>query len=109
VSDKEMIEYRSDPMFRNTPALNVQLQWLTIQASYWLGSALFEIDSIGAAKDSLMEIRTSPLNMWRHQTEYLLGRIAERERRYEGARRHYSNTASSLSGAGNALRARRLP
>ena len=109
VSDKEMIEYRADPMFRNNPALNVQLQWLSIQAGFWLGTALFEIDSTGAAKESLMEIRTSPLNMWRNQTEYLLGRIAEREKRYDDARRHYSNTASSLSGAGNALRARRLP
>ena len=109
VSDKEMIEYRSNPAFRNNPTLSVQLQWLTTQASFWLGSALFEIDSIGAAKDSLMEIRGNPLSAWRNQTEYLLGRIAEREKRYDDARRHYSNTASSLSGAGNAIRSRWLP
>jgi hypothetical protein len=109
VSDKEMIEYRSDPMFRNNPAINIQLQWMTVQAGYWLGAALFEMDSIGAAKDSLMGIRTNPLNTWHVQTEYLLGRIAERERRYDDARRHYSNTASSLSGAGNVIRAKWLP
>ena len=109
VPDKEMIEYRSDPAFRNNPAVNIQLQWVTVQASYWLGAALFEMDSIGAAKDALMGIRTSPLNTWQVQTEYLLGRIAEREKRYDDARRHYHNTAPSLSGGGNAVRAKWLP
>jgi hypothetical protein len=109
VSDKEMIEYRNNPYFRNNPALSVQLQWLSIQAGYWLGAALFEVDSIGAAKDCLMGIRTNPLNMWRNHTEYLLGRIAEREKRYDDAKRHYGNTASSLSGAGNIMRAQWLP
>ena len=109
VSDKEMIEYRANPAFRNNQALNLQLQWLTVQASYWLGTALFGIDSIEPAKDNLMNIRTSPLNIWRSQTEYLLGRIAEREGRYGDARRHYNNTASSLSGTGNVIRAKWLP
>jgi hypothetical protein len=109
VPDKEMIEYRNDPAFRSNSAINIQLQWMTVQASYWLGAALFEIDSVGAAKDSLMGIRTSPLNTWQMQTEYLLGRIAEREKRYDDARRHYQNTSPSLSGAGNAFRAKWLP
>jgi hypothetical protein len=109
VSDKEMIGYRNDPAFRTNPAVNFQLQWMTVQASYWLGTALFEIDSLGAANDALMGIRTSPLNTWQGQTEYLLGRIAEREKRYDDARRHYQNTASSLSGTGNAVRAKWLP
>ena len=109
VSDKELIEYRGDPQFRNTPALALQLQWLSVQASYWLGAALFEVDSIGAAKDCLMGIRLNRLNTWQSGTEYLLGRISEREKRYDDARRHYGNTASSLSGPGNVLRARWLP
>jgi len=109
VPDKEMIEYRNDPMFRNTPAFGMQLQWVTVQASYWLGTALFEVDSISASKDCLMEIRLNRLNTWRTPTEYLLGRIAEREKRYDDARRHYGNTYSSLSGVGNAVRAKWLP
>ena len=109
VPDKEMIEYRNDPIFRNTPALGLQLQWITVQASYWLGAALFEIDSLGASKDSLMEIRQNRLNTWRTPTEYLLGRIAEREKRYDDAKRHYGNTSPSLSGIGNAVRAQWLP
>ena len=109
VSDREMIGFRADPAFRNNPAIAMHLQWLSIQASQWIGSALFAIDSTNAAKDTLMGIRLSPLNTWRDSTEYLLGRIAEREGRYEDARRHYGNTASSLSGMGNAIRASWLP
>jgi hypothetical protein len=74
-----------------------------------LQGALFEVDEIGAAKDCLSGIRSNPLNTWRNSTEYLLGRIAEREKRYGDAQRHYGNTASSMSGAGNALRAKWLP
>ena len=109
VSDKELIEFRTHPQFRNSPAISMQLQWVSVQASYWLGTALFEVDSIGAAKDCLMGIRLNPLNTWRNQTEYLLGRIAEREKRYDDARRHYDLTAPSLSGMGNTTRAKWLP
>jgi hypothetical protein len=109
VSDKELIGYRNDPYFRNNPTFSMQLQWLSIQASHWLGTALFEIDSIAAAKDCLMGIRLNPLNTWRTQTEYLLGRIAEREKRYDDARRHYHSTTSSMSGVGNTVRAKWLP
>ena len=109
VSDREMVEYRTSPVFRSNPILGIQLQWLSIQATHWLGSALFEIDSISASKDALSGIRTNPLNTWRHSTEYLLGRIAEREGRYDDARRHYANTSASLSGMGNAVRAQWLP
>ena len=109
VSDREMIQFRNDPVFRHNPAISLQLEWVTTQASYWLGAALFEIDSLDAAEDTLMGIRLHPLNSWRHGTEYLLGRIAEREGRYGDARRHYVNTAPSLSGTGNAVRAKWLP
>ena len=109
ISDREMIQFRNDPTFRNNPVIAMQLQWITTQASYWLGAALFEVDSIAAAKDTLTEIRLHSLNTWRNQTEYLLGRIAEREGRYDDARRHYANTVQSLSGVGNAVRAKWLP
>jgi len=109
MSDKEMIKYRENPLFRNNPAASMQIQGVSTLASYWLGVALFKIDSIAAAKDCLMGIRTNPMNVWRNGTEYLLGRIAEREKRYDDAKRHYVNTASSLSGVGNAVRAQWLP
>jgi hypothetical protein len=109
VSDREIIEERRNPLFRNNPARTLYLQWISTQASYWLGTALFEIDSLEAAKDCLLGIRTNPLNSWKSGTEYLLGRIAEREKRYDDAKRHYANTASALSGVGNAVRAKWLP
>ena|GEM_PF-1975354 len=109
VSDREMIEYRTSPLFRNNPDWSLRLQWLSLQAAYWLGAALFEIDSIPASKDILWGIRSHSLNSWRYGTEYLLGRIAEREKRYDDARRHYENTSASLSGAGNQVRAQWLP
>ena len=109
VSDREMIQFRNDPVFRNNPVISMQLEWLTTQASHWLGTALFEMDSIPAARDALMGIRLSSLNTWRNHTEYLLGRIAEREGRYDDARRHYANTAPALSSTGNAVRAKWLP
>ena len=109
VSDREMIQFLADPAFRNNPSFRQQLEWLTIQASYWLGSALFESGAMSAAKDTLTGIRLNSLNTWRDNTEYLLGRIAEREGRYEDARRHYANTTASMSGFGNTIRARWLP
>jgi hypothetical protein len=56
-----------------------------------------------------MGIRSNPVNSWRSGTEYLLGRIAEQEKRYDDAKRHYVQTASTLSGVGNAVRAKWLP
>jgi hypothetical protein len=114
VSDRDMIEFRNNQWIRYNPALNLrqfdfEAQLLTIQASYLLGTALFEIDSLPAAKETLTGIRTDRLNAWRYNTEYLLGRIAEREGRYDDARRHYAYTAPSLSGTGNAVRAMWLP
>jgi len=109
VSDREIIEYRRNEAFRNNPAMNIQLQWISTQASYWLGTALFEMDSLEAAKDCLMGIRSNPINSWQSGTEYLLGRIAEREKRYDDAKRHYANTAPALSGVGNVVRVKWLP
>ncbi|MDR0522269.1 MAG: hypothetical protein LBH00_10515 [Planctomycetaceae bacterium] len=112
VPDRELIRYRNDPRFRNDPdfANVVQtLPRLTVQASFWLGAASFEQDSLPAAKDYFNGIRTNPQNAWRSNTEYLLGRIAEREKRYADAVKHYENTSSSLSGAGNAVRGQWLP
>jgi hypothetical protein len=109
VSDRDMIHFRSDPAFRNNPLNEMAQQFLTIQATYWRGTALFEIDSLTAAKDALMGIRHHPLNSWRYGTEYLLGRIAEREKRYDDAKRHYAETAPTLSGEGNRIRAKWLP
>ncbi|MDR0869358.1 MAG: hypothetical protein LBN39_01050, partial [Planctomycetaceae bacterium] len=41
-------------------------------------------------------------------TEYLLGRIAERQKKYDEAVQYYERTAEAMSGGGNLLRAKWL-
>jgi hypothetical protein len=109
VPDRELVEYRQNPQFRNNPLAAIQIQLVTTNASYWLGLASFEVNSIPAAKDFLTGIRSSSLNAWSEGTEYILGRIAEREKRYTDAVKHYERTASTPAGLGNAVRAQWLP
>jgi hypothetical protein len=109
VPDRDIMEYRKiDPNFRNNPVLTAGIQTVTINASYWLGLASFEINSITAAKDFLNSIQRSPLNPWQNSIEYVLGRIAEQEKKYDDAIRHYERTARNPAGPGNILRAQLL-
>ncbi|MDR2115886.1 MAG: hypothetical protein LBP87_05845 [Planctomycetaceae bacterium] len=109
IPDRDIMEYRKiDPNFRNNPVLAAGIQTVTINASYWLGLASFEVNSTAAAKDFLNSIQRSPLNPWQNGIEYVLGRIAEREKKYDEAIRHYERTARSTTGSGNILRAKWL-
>jgi hypothetical protein len=109
VPDRDIMEYRKiDPNFRNNPLLTAGIQTVTINASYWLGLASFEVNSIAAAKDFLDNITRGTLNSWQNGVEYMLGRIAEHEKKYDDAVRHYERTARSPAGPGNILRARWL-
>jgi RNase H-fold protein (predicted Holliday junction resolvase) len=109
IPDRDIMEYRKiDPDFRNNPVMAAGIQTVTINASYWLGLASFEVNSISAAKDFLNSIQRSPLNPWQNGIEYALGRIAEREKKYNDAIRHYERTARSPAGSGNILRAKWL-
>jgi hypothetical protein len=109
VSDREMIEYRNNPNLARIQGLDLQIQLITASASYWLGLASFENHSIPAAKDFLDTVRVGAVNPWRDNTEYLLGRIAEREKRYADAAKHYERTNRSMSGPGNQIRTKWLP
>ncbi len=108
ISDRDLLEFRNDPGFRNNPQLAQLYQMVTLHATFWLGQASFEANMMSSAKDFLERIRNNSLGTWRAATEYGLGRIAEREKRYTDASNHYRRTASSLSGPGNSLRARWL-
>ncbi len=111
ISDRDILEFRNDPTFRANPQLAMTYQMVTLYATYWLAVASFEAEGVNmmsSAKDFLERIRNRPINAWRVGTEYLLGRIAEREKRYTDAVTHYRRTASSPSGPGNELRARWL-
>ncbi|MDR0704307.1 MAG: tetratricopeptide repeat protein [Planctomycetaceae bacterium] len=109
VPDRDIMEYRKiDPNFRNNPVLAAGIQMVAINAGYWLGLASFEVNSISAAKDFLDNISHGALNPWQNGVEYALGRIAEREKKYDDAIRYYERTARSPAGPGNLLRARWL-
>jgi hypothetical protein len=109
VPDRDIMEYRkSNPDFRNNPILAAGIQTVAINASYWLGLASFEVNSISTAKDFLDNLSHGALNPWQNGVEYTLGRIAEREKKYEDAVRHYEQTARSPAGHGNLLRAKWL-
>ncbi|MDR2755773.1 MAG: CDC27 family protein [Planctomycetaceae bacterium] len=109
VPDRDIMEYRKiDPNFRNNPVLAAGIQTVTINASYWLGLASFEINSITAAKDFLNSIQRNSLNPWQNGIEYVLGRIAEQEKKYNDAIQYYERTARSPAGSGNILRAKWL-
>ncbi|GHT12653.1 hypothetical protein FACS1894170_07710 [Planctomycetales bacterium] len=109
VPDREMIEYSRQPPFANNPAIRLQIQMITAQANYFLGVASLENNSVSSSKDFFNVLRSGPVDLWRDNTEYLLGRIAEREKRYGDAVKHYQRTSATLSGTGNAVRAKWLP
>ncbi|MDR3234635.1 MAG: hypothetical protein LBT46_13410 [Planctomycetaceae bacterium] len=109
VPDREMIEYSNHPQFARQPNIRTQMQIISAQASYFLALASFENDSIPAAEDFLEVLRSGTVDLWRDNAEYMLGRIAEREKKYADAVKHYGRTASSLSGPGNTIRAKWLP
>jgi hypothetical protein len=109
VPDRDIMEYRkNDPNFRNNPVLAAGIQTITVNASYWLGLASFEVDSIVAAKDFLNSMPRGSLNPWQNGIDYILGRIAEREKQYNDAIRYYERTARTPAGVGNLLRAKWL-
>ncbi|MDR2763032.1 MAG: hypothetical protein LBB88_10545 [Planctomycetaceae bacterium] len=93
ISEREMIELRAVPEFRNNRTLSQILQLTTNQAVFWLGIASFERDSIESAKDSMKGLTSSAVNLWAVAESYILGRIAEREKDYESAIRHYERAA----------------
>ncbi|MCL2742867.1 MAG: hypothetical protein FWE67_03355 [Planctomycetaceae bacterium] len=105
VPDRDIMEYRSRAEFRNNPLQEGLFRLVTMYASFWLGTAAFETQSTVAAKDFLERLDKEPhRNAWNVPTKYLLGRIAEREKRYEDAFKYYEGTAGSLSADGNQLR-----
>jgi hypothetical protein len=109
VPDRDIMELRNlDADFRKNPVLAAAIQTMTIHASYWLGTASFEAGSILSAKDFFTGLELNTLNPWRNGVEYALGRIAEREKNYGDAVKHYKQTANSPSGLGNSLRAKWL-
>ncbi|GHT27676.1 hypothetical protein FACS18942_07310 [Planctomycetales bacterium] len=105
VPDREIMEYRSNAEFRNNPLQEGLFRLVTMYASFWLGTAAFESQSTESARDFLERLDKEPQrNAWYVLTKYLLGRIAEREKRYDDAFKYYGSTAGSPAEEGNLLR-----
>lgn len=98
VSERDIMEFREKiPEFRMDPMREQELRFTNATAMYWLGLSSFELDSIPAAKDHFDKVRLEPISLWREGCEYMLGRIAEREKRYEDADSHYARIRSGLN------------
>lgn len=106
VPDREIMEYRNSPEFRNDPRRELMFRLVSANAGYWLGQAAFEIDSLAAASDFLVPLETNPNNLWRGSIQYTLGRIAERNKDYAEAARRFEAAADGPKAGGNRLRAR---
>ncbi|MDR2641856.1 MAG: hypothetical protein LBC74_03580 [Planctomycetaceae bacterium] len=97
ISDREMMELRAMPDFRNNKTLAQILQLTTNQAVFWIGIASFERNSIENAKDSMKSLMSSSLNIWAIPASYILGRIAELEKNYTDAISHYERIAKGTT------------
>ncbi|MDR1484173.1 MAG: hypothetical protein LBT09_05070 [Planctomycetaceae bacterium] len=93
ISDREIMDLRASPEFRKTPKLMQILQFTTNQAVFWIGIASFERNSIDSARDSMKELMASSVNIWTISELYILGRIAEREKKYADAINYYERIA----------------
>ncbi|MDR2345541.1 MAG: hypothetical protein LBE18_05695 [Planctomycetaceae bacterium] len=89
ISDRELMDLRANPDFRNDKKLSQILQLTTNQAVFWIGIASFQRNSIENAKDSMKGLMASPVNLWTISEAYILGRIAEQEKNYEEAINYY--------------------
>lgn len=108
IPDREIMEYRSHAAFRNDPLREQMYRLVSANASYWLGLASFEIDSLDAAKDCFTGLETSQYNAWQSSVQYMLGRLAERENQYDQAVRRFRLAAEGPSTLGHAVRAKWL-
>lgn len=106
IPDREIMAYRSQAEFRNNPIQETWLRLINGYATYWLGTASFELDSLDAAKDFFRTLEKNPRqNPWASATQYMLGRVAEQEKQYDVAARHFEQAIGGTSRNGNRLRA----
>ncbi|MDR0390626.1 MAG: hypothetical protein LBH59_01875 [Planctomycetaceae bacterium] len=106
ISDREIMELRSNPEVRKNKALLQVLQLTTNQAVFWIGTASFEINSNANAKDTMKELMQNSINIWQLSELYILGRIAEREKNYKDAINYYEQITKKTKQPSFAIRAK---
>ena len=107
-SDRDFLELKNQPMFQLDPIREQFFHLATLNALYWLGLASYETGSISAAKDYWESRDISKRNPWSNGVQYMLGRVAERERDYKKAATHFERAVAGPSAVGNLLRAKWL-
>ena len=112
-SDVDLLDIRNQPQpFKLEPEqereMIAYLRRRTLNAVYWLGLTSYETGSIAAAKGHWEGRDISKPNPWSNGVQYMLGRVAERERNYEKAAAHFEKAVLGPSAAGNLLRAQWL-
>ena len=112
-SDIDLLELRNlPPPFKLDPEreheMIVDSRRTTLNAVYWLGLTSYETGSVAAAKGHWEGRDISKPNPWSNGVQYMLGRVAEREKNYEKAAAHFEKAVSSPSATGNLLRAKWL-
>ncbi len=108
IPDRDMLSLRNQPVFQANPALEQAYRIATLNAIYWLGLASYETDSLPAAKEYWKSRDIAGRNPWSNSIQYMLGRVAERDKDYDGAVAHFERSVSGPSAIGNLLRAKWL-
>jgi len=107
-SDSDLLELKNQPIFQLDPTMEKVFRLATLNAIYWLGLASYENGSMSAAKDYWESRDISKRNPWSNGVQYMLGRVAEREKDYEKAAALFEQAVAGPSAAGNLLRAQWL-
>jgi hypothetical protein len=106
--DRDFLEYRNSPLFQMNPGIEQAYRLATLNAIYWLGMTSYETGSLPAGKEYWESRDIAGRNPWSNGIQYLLGRIAEREKEYEKAAVHFERSVVGPSAIGNVLRAKWL-
>ena len=108
IPDRDFYDYRQNPEFRANPAIEQTYRLAALNAIYWLGMATYETGSMTEAKGYWESRDIAGRNPWSNGIQYMLGRVAEREKNYEKAAVHFERSTFGPSAIGNVLRAKWL-
>ena len=108
IPDRDFLDLRNLPLFQTNPGMESAYRLATLNAIYWLGLTSYESGSLSAAKEYWENRDMVGRNPWSNGVQYMLGRIAERNKDYEKAAAHFERSVSAPSAVGNVLRAKWL-
>jgi len=105
IPDRDFLDLRSLPLFQANPGMESAYRLATLNAIYWLGLTSYETGSLSAAKEYWESRDMAVRNPWSNSVQYMLGRVAERNKDYDKAIAHFERSVAAPSAVGNVLRA----